>query len=78
MTDQQHNDAMNAARYRWIKKAAGLEIRAKPKYGPPWTNTETGEKFYPTHDLAAFGTGFSGLPTLDELIDQAMEMYPND
>lgn len=66
----------DAMRYRWIKQAANLEIRSKPKWGSPWTNTETGEKFYPTHDLDAFGVGFSGLPTLDNLIDQAMEMYP--
>jgi hypothetical protein len=63
----------DAARYRWIKQAAGLEIRKTHAW---WINTETGEKFYPTHELAAHGTGFHGLPTLDDLVDQAMEMYP--
>jgi hypothetical protein len=43
-----------------------------------WTSAETGERYLVTHELAAFNTGFHGLPTLDDLIDQAMEMYPID
>ena len=69
MTDLERD----AARYRWIKQAAGLEIRTT---NVRWLDTETGKEFYPTHELAAFGTGFHGLPTLDDLVDQAMEMYP--
>lgn len=66
----------DAQRYRWLKRAPNLEIRSTPRWGPPWTNTETGEEFWPTHCMAACGTGFNGLKTLDDLVDQAMEMHP--
>lgn len=70
--------ARDAARYQWIKWAGGLQVRSLPRQGAPWTNGDTGERYRPTHDLVAFGVGFSGLPTLDELVDQAMEMFPID
>lgn len=65
----------DAARYRWIKAAPGLRIERMPD-SHFWISTETGERYKVTHSLAAFDTGFSGLPTLDDLVDQAMEMYP--
>jgi hypothetical protein len=65
----------DAARYRWIKAAPRLRIERMPD-SHYWISTETGEKYSVTHTLSAFDTGFSGLPTLDELVDQAMEMYP--
>ena len=65
----------DAARYRWIKAAPRLRIErmADSHY---WVSAETGEKYSVTHSLSAFDTGFSGLSTLDDLIDQAMKMYP--
>jgi hypothetical protein len=65
----------DAARYRWIKAAPRLRIERMPDRHF-WIYAETGEKYSVTHSLTAFDTGFSGLPTLDDLIDQAMEMYP--
>jgi len=65
----------DAARYRWIKAAPGLRIERMPD-SYFWISTETGEKHPVTHELAAFYTVFRGLPTLDDLVDQAMEMYP--
>ena len=64
----------DAARYRWIKAASGLRIDRMPD-SHYWISTETGEKHSVTHSLFAFDTGFSGLPTLEDLVDQAMEMY---
>lgn len=71
--EQLHEDA---ARYRWIKAQRNLELQTCKTYGTPWTNTETGETYYPTHYLAANGTGFGGIEKLDDLIDQAMQLYP--
>ena len=65
----------DAARYRWIKAAPRLRIERMPD-SHYWTSAETGEKYSVTHSLSAFDTGFSGLPALDNLIDQAMEVYP--
>ena len=65
----------DAARYRWIKAAPRLRIERMPD-SLFWISTETGEKYSVTHELEAFNTGFHGLPTLDDLIDQAMETYP--
>lgn len=65
----------DAARYRWIKAAPRLRIERMPD-SHFWISAETGKKYSVTHSLSAFDTGFSGLPTLDELVDQAMEMYP--
>ena len=71
MTDLERD----AARYRWIKAAPRLRIERMPD-SYFWISTETGERYTVTHSLAAFDAGFSGLPTLDDLVDQAMEMYP--
>jgi hypothetical protein len=68
---------VDAARYRWIKAQRNLELHTCKMYGVPWTNVETGKKYYPTHYLAANGTGFGGIENLDDLIDQAMELYPS-
>ena len=65
----------DAARYRWIKAAPRLRIDRMPD-SHFWISTETGEKYLVSHSLSAFDTGFSGLPTLDDLVDQAMNMYP--
>lgn len=67
----------DAARYRWIRAQRNFELHTCRTYGIiPWTNVETGRKYYPTHYLAANGTGFGGIEKLDDLIDQAMELYP--
>ena len=71
MTDVERD----AARYRWIKAAPKLRIDRMPD-SHYWISAETGEKYFVTHSLSAFDTGFSGLPSLDDLVDQAMEMYP--
>lgn len=71
MTDLERD----AARYRWIKAAPRLRIERMPD-SHFWISGETGERYSVTHSLSAFDTGFSGLPTLDDLVDQAMEMYP--
>jgi hypothetical protein len=73
---QSSDIAKDAERYRWIRAQGNLELRTCRTYGTPWTNTETGEKFYPSHDLAVNGTGFGGIEKLDNLIDQAMSIYP--
>jgi hypothetical protein len=67
---------VDAARYRWIRAQRNLELHTCKTYGVPWTNTETGKKYYPTHYLSTNGTGFGGIEKLDDLIDQAMELYP--
>jgi len=72
-----NSDAKDAARYRWIKAQQDLEIRTNRTYGAPWTKTDTGEKYYPSHQLDVNGTGFNGIEHFDDLIDQAMEMYPS-
>jgi hypothetical protein len=66
----------DALRYRWIKAQLNLELRTNHTYGTPWTNAETGCRFYPSHNLNVNGTGFSGIEHLDDLIDQAMDLYP--
>ena len=66
----------DAARYRWLKSKANLELRTERTYGPPWTNVETQEKYHPFGYLAVNGTGFTGIKDMDDAIDQAMEMYP--
>jgi hypothetical protein len=75
-TDVDNNTIIDALRYKWIKSQRNLELHTCRTYGTPWTNTETGETFYPSHYLAANGTGFNGIKKLDDLIDQAMELYP--
>lgn len=67
----------DAERYRWLRAQTNLELRTHPRFGVPWTNVETNEKFYPSHSLAVNGTGFDGLEHFDDLIDQAMELYPD-
>jgi hypothetical protein len=66
----------DAARYRWIRAQRNFELHTCRTYGVPWTNMETGKRYYPTHYLAVNGTGFGGIEKLDDLIDQAMELYP--
>jgi len=66
----------DALRYRWIKAQRNLELRTNRTYGTSWTNAETGHRFYPSHNLDVNGTGFSGIEHLDDLIDQAMSLYP--
>lgn len=66
----------DATRYRWLRAQGNLELRTERTYGTPWTNTETGRQFYPSHFLAVNGTGFSGIEHLDDTIDRAMALYP--
>lgn len=66
----------DAIRYRWIKAQKNLVLRTNRTYGTPWTKVDTGETFYPSHNLDVNGTGFSGIEHLDDLIDSAMELYP--
>jgi hypothetical protein len=66
----------DAARYRWLRAQTNLSLRTLPQQGAQWTNVETGEKYYSSHCLDVNGTGFGGLEKLDDLIDQAMELYP--
>jgi hypothetical protein len=65
----------DALRYRWIKAQRNLELRTN-RGRTPWVNTETGQRFYPSHNLDVNGTGFSGIEHLDQLIDQAINLYP--
>ena len=41
----------------------------------PWFR-EDGTKYYPSHFINVNGTGFNGIEHLDDLIDQAMKLYP--
>ena len=66
----------DALRYRWIKSQKKLDLRTNCTQGFAWTNVETGYRYYPSHQLAVNGTGFNGIEHLDDLIDQAMELYP--
>lgn len=70
------NYEQDALRYRWIKAQRNLELFTNRAYGTPWINAETGRRFYPSHNLNVNGTGFSGIEHLDDLIDQAMNLYP--
>jgi hypothetical protein len=62
----------DAQRYQWIKKQKNLVLSTE---GVKWFR-ENGEEYYPSHRLDVNGTGFHGVEHLDDLIDQAMEMYP--
>lgn len=66
----------NADRYQWIKNQKNLILQTDSQLGDPWTNVETGYRYRPSHRLAVNGTGFSGIEHLDDMIDQAMELYP--
>jgi hypothetical protein len=66
----------DAARYRWLKAQTNLSLRTVPQQGAQWTNVETGEEYRPSHYLDVNGTGFGGIEKLDDLIDQAMNLYP--
>jgi hypothetical protein len=76
ISKEEYNQLLkDANRYRWIKEQKNLELLTLRQYGTPWTK-ETGEKFYPSHLLNVRGTGFNGIEKLDDLIDQAMDLYP--
>ena len=62
----------DAQRYQWIKKQKSLVLSTE---GVKWFH-EDGTEYYPSHRLAVNGTGFHGIECLDNLIDQAMEVYP--
>jgi hypothetical protein len=62
----------DAARYRWIKSKKNLELQTNRGF---WFR-EDGTKYWPSHFLNVNGTGFNGIEHLDDLIDQAMELYP--
>jgi hypothetical protein len=67
---------LDAARYRWIKSQQNLNLRTTHR--TPWTHVETGKTYYPTHQLDVNGTGFAGIEHIDDLIDQAMDLYPSN
>ena len=73
MADEHKRDA---AGYRWIKAQLNLNLRTTAR--TPWTHVETGDTYYPTHQLDVNGTGFAGIEHLDDLIDQAIKLYPDD
>ena len=75
-TNMDANLLKDAKRYRWIKAQKNLHLETCKTYGTPWTRAETGVQFYPSHILNVKGTGFNGIEHLDDLIDQAMEIYP--
>lgn len=58
----------DAKRYRWLKSAKGLELRSD---GSRWSNH--GESFIAPFSMAANNTRYGAFPSLDELIDSAME-----
>jgi len=64
----------DAKRYRWIRRQKhGFELRA---YGTPWFR-ENGERCICAFDLAVNKTGFNGWGHIDDLMDEAMAMYPS-
>jgi hypothetical protein len=63
----------DAARYQWIKAQTNIRLGSTHAW---WIESETGRKYWPTHDLDVNGSRFSGREHLDDLIDEAMEMYP--
>lgn len=67
----------DAARYRWIRAQTNFELWTGSRQGVPWTQTETGQRYFPWGNLAVNGTGFGGIESLDDMIDQAMELYPS-
>ena len=72
MSDNKQQIERDAARYRWIKSKKVLTLQAD---GCPWFR-EDGTKYYPSHFINVNGTGFNGIEHLDDLIDQAMKLYP--
>jgi hypothetical protein len=62
----------DAARYRWIKAKKNLTLGTSNSL---WFK-ESGESYYCSHFINVNETGFNGIEHLDDLIDQAMEMYP--
>ena len=58
----------DAARYRWLKNVRGLNLQSCTA---TWT-VANGTKYTSSHILAANGTQFPSLETLDETIDSAI------
>jgi hypothetical protein len=54
--------AKEAIRYRWIKAQRNLVIRTDSSLGTPW--------------LSVNNTCLNGIKDFDDLVDQAMKMYP--
>ena len=63
----------DALRYQWIKAQTNLRLGSTHAW---WIEFETNRKYWPTHDLDVNGSRFSGIEDLDDLIDEAMELYP--
>lgn len=64
----------DAKRYRWIKRQKkGFELRAD---GTPWFR-ENGERYVCAFALAVNNTGFNGREHIDDLMDEAMAMFPS-
>ena len=72
MSDNKQQIERDAVRYRWIKSKKVLTLQADVC---PWFH-KNGRKYYSSHFLNVNGTGFNGIEHLDDLIDQAMELYP--
>ena len=63
----------DALRYQWIKAQTNLRLSST---NDRWLNIITNRRYWSTHDLAVNGSMFSGREHLDDLIDEAMELYP--
>lgn len=63
----------DALRYQWIKAQTNLRLGSTHAW---WIEFETGRKYWPTHELDVNGSKFSEREHLDDLIDEAMELYP--
>jgi hypothetical protein len=60
-------DKVDAARYRWLRDAKGLELRSD---GSNWSRH--GESFVAPFSMAANGTRYGAFDSLDKLIDAAI------
>ena len=64
----------DAKRYRWIRQQErGFELRADVT---PWFR-ENGERYICAFSLAVKETGFNGREHIDDLMDEAMAMFPS-
>ena len=61
---------VDALRYRWLKQQRNLRLVSD---GGTWAR-EDGSIFRASHQLAAGGTQFAPMPTLDEAIDAAIKV----
>ena len=65
-------DKKDAIRYRWLKKQVRLLLKSS---GEQWKNAD-GVTFVGSHFLCAGNTQYSPGKSLDEVVDNAMEINP--